>query len=174
MKIIKIYTDGAYKPSTNIGAAAFLIYQDNQFLCESAKSYNDVDKNSSNCMELQAAINAFNWLRSSKIDTNNVIIYVYTDSQIVQVTMSTWIHKWKENNWKNSRNRTPAHIDMWIYFYNLLQNHFGTVYFNWIEGHNGDENNTRVDKLCKTVINAGKYEKIKIYRSGIHKFRKPS
>ena len=39
-------------------------------------------------------------------------ILILTDSQYVLKGITQWIHKWKKNNWKNSKNEDVKNIDL--------------------------------------------------------------
>lgn len=151
MKILKIYTDGAYKPSRGIGAAAFVILEENDLLTESCKVYSS-ERLSSNRMELQAVINALNWLRSNGYKPKNYRVYVYTDSQYVQLGMNEWIHNWKRKKWVKPNGEEIKNLDLWKYLYNLIRDEFESVHIQWIEGHRGNPWNTQVDNLCKVAL----------------------
>lgn len=168
MKILKIYTDGAYKPSIKKGAASFIVLQDNQILCEASKVYQDSVPNTNNRMELEALINALNWVRSSGYSPKDYRFYVYTDSQYVQLGITNRLAKWKENGWKNSKNVTVKNQFLWHYIDSLLSNEFESIFINWIEGHNGDKWNVAVDELCKIALKHGKGENIKVQGSRLY------
>lgn len=157
MKILKIYTDGSYKPSIKLGATAFVILKENKLITEFSRLYEqspspDAKVNTHNIMELQAAIDALNWLRSNNYSPKKYRIYLYTDSQYVQLGL-TLVKRWRNNGWKNNQRRKIKNPLLWKYLDDLISNEFESLYVQWIEGHTGDNKwNTRADELCRATI----------------------
>jgi len=161
MKIIKIYTDGGYKPSIKIGAIAFLILKEGKLLIEYNRTFNEAEL-SNNKMEMMAVIKALNWLRSNGNKLKGYRVYLYTDSQYVQLGITEWLTKWKKDNWKNSRGKPVKNKILWLTIDNLIQTEFSSLHVNWIEGHNGDRYNERVDELCTISMKSFIKSKIEV------------
>lgn len=136
---IEIYTDGACSGNPGPGGWGVLL------------RYKDVEKELSggelettnNRMEMMAVIEGLSALKKPGI------VKLYTDSQYVQKGVTEWMKGWKAKGW-------PARIknqDLWLRIDALLQVH--KVEFIWVRGHNGHEENERVDKLAVAAIPRG-------------------
>lgn len=110
--------------------------------------YNGVEKEISggelettnNRMEMMAVIQGLAALKKPSTVT------LYTDSQYVQRGVTEWMAGWKAKGW-------PARIknqDLWLRIDSALQVH--KVKFVWVRGHDGHEENERVDKLAVAAI----------------------
>ena len=161
MKIIKIYTDGGYKSDINKGAIAFLVIKEGKQIFECSKIVEEGEM-SNTVMEMKAILTALNWLRSNKISPKQYMIYLYTDSQQIQISITNWLEKWKKNKWRNSRNKPVKHLELWKKIDNLISNEFPNLYVHWIEGHKGDNYNSRVDELCTITMRNFKKSKIDV------------
>ena len=94
-----------------------------------------------NSMELVAAIEALKALN------RKARVVIYSDSQYVVDGASTYIKRWKRNNWKTSAGRGVKNKELWQHLDSLMQQH--EVQFVWIRGHNGDTYNELADKLAR-------------------------
>lgn len=170
MKVIKIYTDGGYRRKSKLGAYAYVILINGVIVKEYklAVPQNEGIKVTNNTMEMNAVLKALNWLVSNGYKAEDYVVYVWTDSQYVQLGLTEWIHNWKKNGWKNASRKPIENKDLWNKLDNLFNN-LGKVYksinIQWVEGHSGDEWNDKVDALCNEamdeyVINVD-YERIK-------------
>ena len=95
-----------------------------------------------NRMELTAVIEA---LKALKRECDVVI---HTDSRYVMEGVQQWLPNWKQNGWRTSNKKSPVkNVDLWQELDSLLQKH--TIRWIWVKGHNGHEENERVDKLAR-------------------------
>ncbi|GMO60429.1 MAG: ribonuclease HI [Rickettsiales bacterium] len=135
-KII-IYTDGSCSGNPGKGGwGAILLYKDAK---KELSGYEEYTTN--NRMELKAVIEALKAIKeNSKIE-------LYTDSNYVKEGISTWILKWKKNNWKTSDRKPVKNRDLWLELDELVHKH--DVMWNWVKGHNGDKYNEEVDKIAR-------------------------
>ena len=100
---IKIYTDGACKGNPGDGGwGALIIYPDNE-----KEIFGYEENTTNNRMELLAAIKAL----EAVIGKTDVTIY--TDSMYLQQGITSWINKWKLNNWKTSSKKDVKNSDLW-------------------------------------------------------------
>lgn len=133
---VEIFTDGACSGNPGPGGwAALLRYNGN----EKEISGGEFDT-TNNRMEMMAVIQGLSALKKASKVT------VYTDSQYVQRGVIEWMAGWKAKGW-------PARIknqDLWLRIDSVLQNH--DVKFVWVRGHDGHEENERVDKLAVAAI----------------------
>lgn len=158
MKVIKIYTDGGYRRKSKLGAYAYVIFVNNILVKEYRIAIPEVSggvKVTSNTMELNAVIKALNWLTSNGYKAQEHVIYIWTDSQYVQLGLTEWIHNWKKNGWKNASRKPVENKDLWNKL-DILFNNLGKIYksinIQWIAGHSGDEGNEKVDALCNKAM----------------------
>lgn len=133
---VEIFTDGACSGNPGPGGwAALLRYGDHE------KELSGGEKETTNNrMEMMAVIEGLTALKKpSTVD-------LYTDSQYVQRGVTEWMAGWKAKGW-------PARIknqDLWLRIDSLLGQH--KVKFHWVRGHDGHEENERVDKLAVAAI----------------------
>lgn len=156
--MIKVYTDGGYRPKYNLGAYAYMII-DNKDLLDSfdkAVSFDEIDKLTNNTMEMTAAIKGLSRILTKNYDKDNDVYFI-TDSQYVQLGLTKWYQSWKSNSWKNSANKKVKNIKLWHQLHSLYvqcQNKFNTITIQWVEGHSGDTMNEIVDELCNIAMDA--------------------
>ncbi len=133
---VEIFTDGACSGNPGPGGWAALL------------RYNGVEKEISggefettnNRMEMMAVIEGLSALKKPSTVT------LYTDSQYVQKGVTEWMKGWKAKGW-------PSRIknqDLWLRIDALLGVH--NVKLVWVRGHDGHEENERVDKLAVAAI----------------------
>lgn len=135
-KHIIIYTDGACSPNPGFGGwGAYLKYGKYE-----KKIFGSAIQTTNNRMELQAAIEALYLLKES------CIVDIYTDSIYVKSGITTWIFKWKKNNWLNSDKKTVKNSDLWQNLDILSAKHELT--WHWVKGHSQDPGNDIADGLA--------------------------
>ena len=130
-----IYTDGGCSPNPgNGGWAALLMYG------EHTRELSGGQKNTTNNqMELTAAIEALEALKKpSEVE-------LHTDSTYLRNGITSWIHNWKRNGWKNSQKKPVKNKDLWVRLDAAAQRH--TITWKWVKGHSGNEHNERVAQL---------------------------
>lgn len=136
-KITEIFTDGACLGNPGKGGwAALLKYGD------VTKEISGAEKNTTNNrMEMMAVIQALKALkRPAKV-------IITTDSQYVAKGVSSWINKWRENNWKTSSKKPVKNVDLWQELDSLMKMH--EVKWVWVKGHNGHKENEKCDQMAK-------------------------
>ena len=95
-------------------------------------------------MELQAAIEALKALKKPSSIT------IFSDSKYVVDGITSWIHGWKRNGWKNTAKKPVANAELWLELDTLNAKH--DVTWQWIKGHAGHEGNERADSLARQGI----------------------
>ncbi|OIO71755.1 MAG: ribonuclease HI [Zetaproteobacteria bacterium CG_4_9_14_3_um_filter_49_83] len=95
-------------------------------------------------MELQAAIEALKALKKP------CAITIFSDSKYVVDGITSWIHGWKKNGWKNTAKKPVANAELWQQLDTLNAIH--DVKWQWIKGHAGHEGNERADALARQGI----------------------
>ncbi len=140
MKHVVIYTDGACQGNPGKGGWGALLRHN-----DTIKEISGFEAHTTNNrMELMAAIKALEALKQP------CLVDVYTDSQYVRKGITEWIHNWQRNNWRTANKKPVLNADLWQELLALNAKH--TVNWHWVKGHNGDENNERVDALARQAI----------------------
>jgi ribonuclease HI len=136
---IEIFTDGACSGNPGPGGwAALLRYNGHE-----KEIFGGEIETTNNRMEMMAVIEALGALKKASI------VKLYTDSQYVQRGVTEWMKGWKAKGW-------PARIknqDLWLRIDSEISKH--DVTFIWVRGHDGHEENERVDKLAVAAIPKG-------------------
>lgn len=139
-KCVIIHTDGACSGNPGPGGWGALL------------EYNGVEKELSggeaettnNRMELMAAIEALAALKKP------CEVQLYTDSKYVMDGITGWIHGWKRNGWRTADKKPVKNADLWQRLEAESARH--RVQWHWVKGHDGHEQNERVDKLAREAI----------------------
>ncbi|MEK6733523.1 MAG: ribonuclease HI [Pseudomonadota bacterium] len=137
MKEIIIYTDGACSGNPGPGGwAALLMYNNHR------KTISGGDPHTTNNrMEMLAAIEA---LKLVHLPCN---IKLYTDSKYLQEGVTSWMPKWKANNWHRGKNPVK-NIDLWKTLDLEVSKH--KIEFIWVKAHNNNPFNELVDELARS------------------------
>ena len=136
-KIIEIYTDGACLGNPGPGGWAALIIDNNQ---ERILSGNN-EMTTNNRMELLAVIKALESIN------HHLEITIYTDSKYVINGITSWIKKWKTNDWKNSSKTPVKNIDLWKIL--DVSSQKKKIKWVWVKGHSGNTYNDKVDEIAR-------------------------
>lgn len=133
---IEIFTDGACSGNPGPGGWGVLL----RYGGHEKELSGGEKETTNNRMEMMAVIEGLSALKkSSTVD-------LYTDSQYVQKGVTEWMKGWKAKGW-------PSRIknqDLWVRIDELVTRH--EVRFHWVRGHDGHEENERVDKLAVAAI----------------------
>jgi ribonuclease HI len=137
---VEIFTDGAC--SGNPGAGGYGVI----LRCEGReRELSGCDpETTNNRMELTAVIRALEALKQP------CRVKVMTDSNYIVQGMTTWIHAWIRNNWKNSQKQEVLNRDLWERLFQLARIH--DVAWKWIKGHSDHAENERCDTLARASI----------------------
>jgi ribonuclease HI len=148
-KII-IYTDGAYSRLRNVGAYAFIVQylvynsEHEEYELKKENSFSkEVVSTTNNRMELQAVIDALNYL---KRPCDNVEII--SDATYVVDTVNRWI---------NSFVKDPKRLnhDLMLELHKAIRRH-KSVTAKWVKGHSKDIRNQRVNELAQKAAGTWK------------------
>ena len=94
-----------------------------------------------NRMELTAAVKALAELKQPSQVT------LYSDSSYVVNGISKgWAKSWRANGWRKSDKKKALNSDLWRVLLDLCERH--EVKFIWVEGHAGNRENERCDRLA--------------------------
>tara|TARA_B100000029_G_scaffold341700_1_gene334063 strand:+ start:262 stop:693 length:432 start_codon:yes stop_codon:yes gene_type:complete len=138
--MIEIYTDGACSGNPGIGGWGAVIIEDKKIL----EIKGGINETTNNQMELMAAIEALKIFKEKKEIT------IYTDSKYVKDGITSWIKKWKINNWKTTNKKDVKNKKLWIMLDNQIKKH--KIIWKWIKGHEGDYYNEKADALARDFI----------------------
>jgi ribonuclease HI len=95
-----------------------------------------------NRMELMAAIKALSTLQ----EPSSVVLY--SDSRYLVDGMNKgWAKAWRANQWRRKGRQKALNADLWKMLLELAERH--TVKFVWVEGHAGNRENERCDRLTQ-------------------------
>ncbi len=133
---VEIFTDGACSGNPGPGGWAALL----RYKTTEKEISGGAKETTNNRMEMMAVIEGLAALKKSSSVT------LYTDSQYVQKGVTEWMKGWKAKGW-------PARIknqDLWLRIDEQVTKH--DVKFVWVRGHDGHDENERVDKLAVAAI----------------------
>lgn len=138
-KKVIIYTDGSSLGNPGPGGwGAVLIY--GKYRKELSGGFR---LTTNNRMELYAAIEALNALKSDRSST----VELHTDSSyLVNSFNKGWVFKWQKDKWKK-KDKPVLNADLWKEL--LKQNKQHNVEFVWVQSHVGIKENERCDQLAK-------------------------
>lgn len=136
------YTDGACSGNPGPGGwGALLRAVDGDTIVKERELKGGEGLTTNNKMELMAAISALEAL------SNPSTITVVTDSNYVKNGITSWIHGWKRNGWKNAAKKPVANADLWQKLDAAQARH--SVTWKWVKGHAGHAENERADALAR-------------------------
>ena len=137
---VEIFTDGACSGNPGPGGWGVIMRYDRT---EKELSGGETDT-TNNRMELMAAIQGLEALN------RGVHVRLYTDSTYVKDGITTWIHKWKQNNWRTAGRKPVKNVELWQRLEQALVDHI--VEWCWVRGHSGHPENERADILARMAI----------------------
>jgi ribonuclease HI len=136
-----IYTDGACWPNPGPGGWAAIVIDPSGKSSEYSGGH---PKTTNNRMEIMGA------LEGLKKVPQGSMVNIYTDSKYLLNGASTWMAKWKLENWtrKVKGQRVPVkNMDLWKLMDYLLSKR--DVHWTWVRGHDGNDLNERADQLVE-------------------------
>ncbi len=137
---VEIFTDGACSGNPGPGGWGAILRWRGQ-----EKELNGGEQDTTNNrMELMAAIAG---LEALKKPTR---VRVTTDSTYVRDGITSWIHNWRRNGWKNASKKPVKNADLWQRLDAATKGH--TIDWVWVKGHAGHPENERADELARLAI----------------------
>jgi ribonuclease HI len=135
-EVVDIYTDGACKGNPGPGGwGVWLKWGDHE-----KELFGGEPETTNNRMELTAVIEALASLK------RRCRVRLHTDSQYVQIGISTWIHDWKKRGWRTADKKPVKNVDLWQKLDELVGKH--DIEWRWVRGHDGNPGNERADELA--------------------------
>jgi len=146
--MLYIYIDGSCRGNgskNSKGGFGIIIFDENRNLID---AYQEQFENvTNNQMELKAFLKTFELLNTKY---KNQQATIYSDSAYCINILSSWIHKWSKNNWKNSKNETIKNLDIIssLYEYYNINFFINQIYIIKVDGHKGNIGNELADALA--------------------------
>ncbi|MEE8296173.1 MAG: ribonuclease HI [Sphingomonadales bacterium] len=134
--LVTIYTDGACSGNPGPGGWGALL----QFNGTEKELCGGEAETTNNRMELMAPIKALGALKKP------CTVTIITDSKYVKDGITTWIHNWKKNGWRNAKKKPVKNADLWQALEKATNGH--EVSWEWVKGHAGHAENERADALA--------------------------
>jgi ribonuclease HI len=136
LKQVIIYTDGACVGNPGPGGwAAVLLHGGRRK--ELSGGYR---LTTNNRMEMTAAIEALRALKT------RCKVTLHTDSRyLADAVRKGWARRWREKGWMRNKTEYAKNSDLWETLIKLCDSH--DVTFVWVEGHAGNSENERCDRL---------------------------
>lgn len=140
MKHLKIWTDGSYRGSVNVGGIGVVIVDDDDNIIERiSEGFEDTTNNK---MEIMAIHKCLEYIKDNPADMADV----YTDSQYCVGILT--------KQWKIQKN-----IYEWIQLRKLLDSLSCKITFHHVKGHDSDLYNMLADELATDASNKLKKQK---------------
>ena len=136
MKKVEVFTDGACKGNPGPGGWGALLRMGRH---EKELSGSDPET-TNNRMEMTAVIKALNAL----IEPCEVTLH--TDSRYVIDGITKWVEGWKKRGWKTADKKPVRNEELWHDLIEAAARH--SITWEWVKGHNGHEENERVDRIA--------------------------
>ena len=155
MQIKEIYCDGACMGNPGVGAWALQAHYLNDYV-EEQGGVLDLES-TNNHAEMAAVYHAVSLAKKNFLQVNNETpeaiagykIIIYSDSSYVIRGINEWSPGWIARNWKG-----VANTEIWQKFLAHLKGTEGWLNFVWIRGHDGHENQERVDQIASDLARA--------------------
>ncbi len=157
-----IFTDGASRGNPGPGGWGSVIILDKIKSCDVVELGGREDRTTNNRMELQACIQALEYITSENI---NSLVTVYSDSSYVINGITKWVHGWKNNNWQTKTKEPVMNQDLWIKLYELC-NIVKHISWKYVGGHVGIAGNERCDVIATSFADKKSIELYKGLLSG--------
>ncbi|RKF21127.1 ribonuclease HI [Altericroceibacterium spongiae] len=142
MKRVEIFTDGACKGNPGPGGWGVLLRMGRH---EKELSGAEPDT-TNNRMEMTAVIKGLNALiEPCEVD-------LYSDSKYVIDGITKWVHGWKKKGWITASKKPVRNADLWHELIAAAKAH--KIEWHWVKGHDGHEENERVDRLASDAAEA--------------------
>lgn len=140
---VVVYTDGACSNNGKYGAKAGIgVWFNSNHVLNVAEPVRGYATN--NNAEIQAATKAISQAYAAGIRK----LDIHTDSQFMINCITSWINKWKRNNWVLSSGGPVKNKDELITLDNAIKK-MEVVRWTHVKGHSGNLGNSRADELAR-------------------------
>jgi len=150
--MLYIYIDGSCRGNgkkDSQGGFGVVIFDDRSNLIDAYCEYfNNVTNNQ---MELKAFLKTFELLNTKY---KNQQATIYSDSAYCINILNSWIYKWSQNNWQNSKGEKIKNLDMILSLYEYYNINFfiNQIYIIKVDGHKGIIGNELADALAQADV----------------------
>lgn len=147
---VVVYTDGScQKKMSKEPKCGYGVYFPNNEIKDISRPFNHGSLTNQRA-ELYAIYKALK--RITKLLTFNTI-HIYTDSEYSIKSLTVWIIKWKENNWKTANKKEVMNQDLIKKIDKILQKYKNKIFFSHVFSHTGKTDphslgNAMADKLA--------------------------
>ena len=147
--MLYIYIDGSCRGNgyeNSQGGFGVVIFDDCRNLIDAyCEQFDNVTNNQ---MELKAFLKTFELLNTKY---KNEQATIYSDSSYCINVLNSWIYKWSQNNWQNSKGETIKNLDIILSLYEYYKINFfiNQIYIIKVEGHKGNIGNELADALAQ-------------------------
>ncbi|MDH5299928.1 MAG: ribonuclease HI [Gammaproteobacteria bacterium] len=138
--VTELFTDGACKGNPGPGGWGVLLRHNGT----EKELYGGEPQTTNNRMEMTAVIRGLEALKRP------CRVLITTDSQYVKNGMTQWLAGWKAKGWKTADKKPVKNQDLWMQLDELVAKH--EVSWHWVRGHNGHDENERVDQLANRGV----------------------
>ena len=135
MKKVQLITDGACLGNPGPGGWACILRHGGH----KRELFGSEPQTTNNRMELTAAIQGLSALKEP------CEVEVVTDSEYVKNGITTWIHGWKRNGWKNSSKKPVVNQDLWTELDRQASRH--NTRWTWTKGQANPSDKIRCDDV---------------------------
>ena len=140
LKSVEAFTDGACSGNPGPGGWGVLL----RYRKVEKRLHGGEASSTNNRMELMAAIMALESLKQP------CKVTLTTDSQYVRKGITSWIHNWLRNGWKNAAKQPVKNAELWQRLHEATQRH--TIDWKWVKGHSGHPENEIADELARQGV----------------------
>lgn len=150
--MLHIYIDGSAKGNgkeNSSGGYGVVIFDENNNIIDIyCERQNNVTNNQ---MELKSFLKAFELLDTKYNGESSII---YSDSAYCISILTSWIHIWSKNNWRNSKKEIIKNIDIIRSLYQYYNKDFfiSQIEFRKVDGHKGIIGNELADALAQADV----------------------
>ena len=140
MPLVEIFTDGACSGNPGPGGwGALLRCGDTEKELSGGEA-----ETTNNRMEMMAAIMALEALKKPSH------VKLTTDSKYLMDGTTKWMASWIKRGWRTADNKPVKNVDLWQRLQAAMAPH--QVNIHWVKGHNGHDENERVDRLACNAV----------------------
>lgn len=150
IKNVIIFTDGSCSKKKGVTPkCGYGVYFPNKELKNISKPFT-VGELTNQRAELYAIYKA---IKKTCKHINFDYINIYTDSEYSIKSLTVWIEKWKQNNWKTSDRGIVANQDLIKKIDKYIQTNKGKIFFHHVKSHTGESDfysrgNEKADRLA--------------------------
>ena len=157
---IIVYTDGAYKKSTN--ACGYGIHFPNGEIKDIGRAFRRKPLTNQRA-ELYAIYKALRTIKRKYIfDT----IHLYSDSEYSIKSVTIWINGWKKNNWKTAGGKAVSNQDLIMRIDKILTKFPKKIIFAHVKAHTGKTDKHSVgNQKADDLANIGAEKSLKLAKN---------